>query len=169
MTMSTEINEKRGRRRRAANPNTEVVETNNEVIEENLEAARGITAKKGYATAGRRNRVQVEEPTGNVVTRSASRPMEYFRNVRAELEKVSWPTWPEALRLMLIVLGVTVVASVVLGLISYGFTVLFSQGLQNPIIFVVFALIAVVIAFFGYRYFKNSSTGGSQPNYPTRL
>lgn len=168
--MSAEVNEKRGRRRRTAEAKTQVMDTDSEVIEESKDAAeavqRGITSGKGRPTIGRRNRQQVVEPEGNVVTRTVSRPQEILGDVREELRKVSWPTREEAVRLSRIVILVTILAASILGTISYGFTLLFQQGLQRPLIFVGFFAIAGVIAFLVYRAYKR---GGSTPNYPTRL
>jgi preprotein translocase subunit SecE len=170
--MSAEINEKRGRRRRAADTKTQVVDTDSQVIAENQEMAeavqKGITAPKGRPTVGRRNRQQVEEPEGNVVTRTISAPQEYIQGVREELRKVSWPNREEVFRLTRVVLVVTVLAAVTLGAISFAFTILFQQGLQNPLIFVVFFAVAAGMAFLGYRYYRRTS-GDITPNYPTRL
>jgi preprotein translocase subunit SecE len=40
----------------------------------------------------------------------------FFRETTGELRKVSWPTWPEARQLTLLVLAVMVVMGVILGL-----------------------------------------------------
>jgi preprotein translocase subunit SecE len=177
--MSAEINEKRSRRRRSAEQKTQIVETETEAVdveadeEGDAEATtgalqRGYTAPKGRVTVGRRNRQQVEEPEGNIATRSASGLQEYIAGVRDELRKVSWPTREEAIRLMRIVIIVTAIASVVLGLISFAFTLLFQQGLQNPLVFVAFFVVITPIAYLAYRAYTNSSSSDSS-NYPTRL
>jgi preprotein translocase subunit SecE len=49
----------------------------------------------------------------------------YFKDTRAELRKVTWPSREEALNLTLIVLAVTVAMAVGLGLIDYLFSLLF--------------------------------------------
>ncbi len=49
----------------------------------------------------------------------------YFRETRAELRKVTWPTREQAIRLTLIVLAVTVFMAVLLGAIDYVFAALF--------------------------------------------
>ncbi|MBM3131222.1 MAG: preprotein translocase subunit SecE [Chloroflexi bacterium] len=51
--------------------------------------------------------------------------MQYFRETRAELRKVVWPTRQEAINLTLIVLGTIVVMSVFFGAIDYLLTALF--------------------------------------------
>ena len=40
----------------------------------------------------------------------------FFRETTGELRKVSWPTWPEARQLTLLVLAVMVVMGVILGI-----------------------------------------------------
>ena len=45
----------------------------------------------------------------------------YFKETRAEINKVSWPTRQEALRLTLVVLAVTVFMAIVLGVLDYFF------------------------------------------------
>ena len=56
---------------------------------------------------------------GNVIVR-------YFKETRAELRKVNWPTRQQAINLTLIVLAVTVFMAVLLGVIDYLFAQLFS-------------------------------------------
>ena len=52
----------------------------------------------------------------------------YLRETRAELAKVSWPTFEEARNLSAIVIGVTLAMSIALGLLDFIFAQLF-QGL----------------------------------------
>jgi preprotein translocase subunit SecE len=49
----------------------------------------------------------------------------YFKDTRAELRKVTWPSREEALNLTLIVFAVTVSMAIGLGLIDYLFSFLF--------------------------------------------
>ena len=44
----------------------------------------------------------------------------FFRETAGELRKVSWPTWPEARQLTLLVLAVMVIMGAVLGLTDTG-------------------------------------------------
>ncbi len=44
----------------------------------------------------------------------------YFNETAGELRKVSWPTWPEARQLTILVIVVMVVIGVFLGLVDYG-------------------------------------------------
>lgn len=53
------------------------------------------------------------------------RIVRYFKEVRAELQKVVWPSRREATNLTAIVLGVTTVMSIGLGLVDWIFSQLF--------------------------------------------
>jgi preprotein translocase subunit SecE len=53
----------------------------------------------------------------------------FFRETAGELRKVSWPTWPEARQLTLLVLAVMVVMGIILGLTDTG-----ARGLLNLIL-----------------------------------
>ncbi len=44
----------------------------------------------------------------------------YFNETTGELRKVSWPTWPEARQLTILVIIVMVAIGVFLGLVDYG-------------------------------------------------
>lgn len=44
----------------------------------------------------------------------------FFRETTGELRKVSWPTWPEARQLTLLVLAVMVVMGLILGITDAG-------------------------------------------------
>jgi preprotein translocase subunit SecE len=50
----------------------------------------------------------------------------YFKETRAELRKVNWPTRRQAINLTLIVLAVTAFMAALLGVIDYLFSQLFS-------------------------------------------
>lgn len=54
------------------------------------------------------------------------RIVRYFKEVRAELRKVVWPSRREATNLTAIVLAVTVTMSIVLGIIDWIFARLFA-------------------------------------------
>jgi len=49
----------------------------------------------------------------------------YFKETRAELKKVTWPTRQEALNLTLIVVGFTIFMAALLGIIDYIFAWVF--------------------------------------------
>jgi preprotein translocase subunit SecE len=122
--------------------------------EEAAEPERGTTAGKGRATPGRRSTDEVE---GNAVTRRVGGIREYFEGVNSEIRKVSWPTREETRRLSTIVLITTVLASLALGLISLGFSELFAIGLTQPLIFLGFFIIVVVLGFVLYRRYNAPS------------
>ena len=50
--------------------------------------------------------------------RSENAIQRYFRETSGELRKVSWPTWPEARRLTILVLMVMVVMGAFLGMMD---------------------------------------------------
>ncbi len=50
----------------------------------------------------------------------------YFKDTRAELKKVHWPTRQEAVRLTAIVLAIIAFMAAILGLIDYLFTQMFN-------------------------------------------
>lgn len=51
-------------------------------------------------------------------TKRESRIGRFFRETMGELRRVSWPTWPEARRLTLIVIVVLIVMSIFLGTVD---------------------------------------------------
>jgi len=60
-------------------------------------------------------------------TKNKENPIvKYFRETRAEISKVIWPTREEGTHLALIVLGVMVSMSIALGLVDWLFTQFFS-------------------------------------------
>ena len=52
---------------------------------------------------------------GNLVMRVVEPLIQYLKETRAELRKVTWPTRKEAWNLTLVVVGVTVAMSIILG------------------------------------------------------
>lgn len=52
----------------------------------------------------------------------ATKPLTYLKEVKTEMQRVSWPTRQEATRLTLIVVGVTVVVAVLIGTFDFIFT-----------------------------------------------
>ncbi len=154
MSTDEKLDSKPRRRRWRRGQEEEAVEAavEAEAVEEaeDDEEARSLTAPKGRATPGRRQQQQVtEEARGNVVTRPLYRLTEYWRDVRSELNKVSWPTRAETLQLTRIVLLTTITASIILGLITLGFTRLFAFGLEQPLIFVgLFVIVVALVVIF---------------------
>lgn len=115
-----------------------------------LAVSRGVTAKKGRPTPGRRNRPE-EEEEGNVVVRGVGGLRGYIQDTLEELRKVTWPTREEVRRLTVIVLIVTIISSLVLGGISLLFAEIMRVGIANPIVLVVTFVVAVVLVL-GFIY-----------------
>lgn len=51
----------------------------------------------------------------------------YFRDVRAELSKVSWPSRKQTIEYTLVVIGLSLAIGVFLGVLDYGFTALVNK------------------------------------------
>jgi preprotein translocase subunit SecE len=164
--MSTEekLDSKPKRRRWRRGQEDEAVEAAVEAEEvedaEDDEDARSLTAPKGRATPGRRQLQQVTEVArGNAVTRPLYRLAEYWRDVRSELNKVSWPTREETIQLTRIVLLTTIISAIILGVITLLFTELFRLGLDLPIIFIgLFVVVVALVVMFLRR-------GDQRPTY----
>jgi preprotein translocase subunit SecE len=54
-----------------------------------------------------------------------NRLVKYFKDTRAELRKVTWPTREEAINLTIVVLVVTLIMTILLFLVDSGFNALF--------------------------------------------
>jgi len=54
------------------------------------------------------------------VRKSENAVQRYFRETTGELRKVSWPTWPEARRLTMLVLVVMVIVGLFLATVDFG-------------------------------------------------
>jgi preprotein translocase SecE subunit len=143
MSAENTVEEKRSRRRRRRQ---EVAE---EQTDEQEVDDRSITAGKGRATPGRRTNA-VTETSGNFITRPVRGMRDYLEGVSAEMQKVAWPSREDTRRLTILVIATTIIASLVLGIISLGFTELFRLGLNNPLIFVIFFVAVGVLAFLIY-------------------
>lgn len=159
MSAENTVEEKSRRRRRRSSAETENEAVEEDEMEEAESAARGITASKGRATPGRRNQLAVDEvQRGNALTRPFYDLREYFLGVRDELRKVSWPTREEMRRLAIIVIVVTILSSIVLGIISIVFTELFVIGLETPLVFgVVFG--AGALGFLAFNRLRSRAPG----------
>ena len=68
-----------------------------------------------------------------VEVKQDNRLVRYLKETRAELRKVHWPTRKEARNLTLIVLGVTVAMSVLLGILDFVFSWLSGGVFVNPV------------------------------------
>jgi len=61
---------------------------------------------------------------------SDSRAVKYFKEVRAEIRKVTWPERSEVLRMTAIVLAVLLISSAGMAIIDYGFQWLMKTVIQ---------------------------------------
>lgn len=66
------------------------------------------------------------KPTTEKKEKKENRLVRYFKGVRAEMSKMTWPTRQVTLRLTAIVLGVTAAMSIALGLIDWVFARVFA-------------------------------------------
>jgi preprotein translocase subunit SecE len=129
--------------------------------DESEEEERGLTAGKGRATPGRRTQeVELAKGEGNFITRRFRGLAEYWEGVRDEARKVVWPTREETRRLTAIVLTVTIIASVVLGAISLGFSAVIAAGLNSPLLVFGGLFGLAVVAFILYLRSANRRTRG---------
>lgn len=143
-------------------PDEVVDEAIEEVEEDDSEDdERGLTVGKGRATPGRRTQeVEIAKSEGNFVTRRFRGLAEYWEGVRDEARKVVWPTREETRRLTAIVLTVTIIASVVLGAISLGFSGMIAAGLNSPVLVFGGLFGLALIAFVVYLRSANRRTSG---------
>ncbi|MCY3833104.1 MAG: preprotein translocase subunit SecE [Chloroflexi bacterium] len=114
---------------------------------------RAITQKKGKATPGRRTRkVKTDkvEPQGNAITRPLYMTVDYFSNVRSELNKVAWPSRHDTRRLTILCINVTIVSAIFLGILAVIWSEFMRIGL-NP--GMAWMLLAVIVAMVGGALF----------------
>ncbi len=171
MSASETLDEKRERRRQRrrtkavdiASPDQDAVldaeEEAEEALDEAFDDGRGVTAKKGRATPGRRNQLDApEERRSNFLTRPIYAVVDYFTGVRSELAKVTWPTREEARRLTIIVIVTTIVSAIVLGIVSLAFGELFRLGLQTPALIIATFVIITLGALYWLRRGSTQNT-----------
>jgi preprotein translocase subunit SecE len=146
------IKEKRARRRKRRQ---DTPAEENDAAAEEIE--KGLTEKKDRATPSRR-----KGEVGQVTQTKSSNPImrvfnpirEYIEGVRSELDKVTWPTREETLRLTYIVAAATVASALFLGGLSIIFTELFNIGVETPLVFLgVFVVFLVIL--YGYARFTS--------------
>lgn len=114
---------------------------------------RAITQKKGKATPGRRSRkvkTAKVEPQGNAITRPLYMTVDYFVNVRSELNKVAWPSRHDTRRLTILCINVTIVSAIFLGILAVIWSEFMRIGL-NP--GMAWMLLAVIVAMVGGALF----------------
>lgn len=111
---------------------------------------------KGRATPSRRGGSTTAKP-GNFLTRPFSGIINYLREVKQELDKVTWPTREDTIRLTYVVLIVTVISSLALGGLSLFADLLVRLSLQTPAIFGVAFAVAIGATVY---YMRRGSSGG---------
>lgn len=84
----------------------------------------GVLAEDGTPAAGRR-----QAPSPNAPREPRTKPRQFFREVKAELRKVAWPSRRETLNLSLIVLVFLVVMTAIISV--------FDLGLSKAVLFIV--------------------------------
>ena len=121
-------------------------------VEEKTQSA--ITRKKGKATPGRRSRkvktAAKAEPQGNALTRPLYMTVDYFSNVRSELNKVAWPSRYDTRRLTILCINVTIASAIFLGILAVIWSEFMRIGL-NP--GMAWMLLAVIVAMVGGALF----------------
>ena len=91
-----------------------------------------ITEGKGRATPGRRRSRKTKSKTedeGNSLTRPLYSTIDYFSNVRSELNKVAWPSREDTRRLTILCINVTIASALFLGFLSVLLTEFIELGL----------------------------------------
>ena len=68
----------------------------------------------------------------------------YFKETRAELRKVTWPTRDESINLTIIIVTVTVVVAIFLGLLDFLFQEVVSGILLNNFVWIAVAIVLFV-------------------------
>lgn len=80
--------------------------------------------------------------------------VKYFKETRAELRKVSWPTREETQNLTLIIVAVTVTMAAFLGILDYAFQIVVGSVIAGNVISMVVA--AVLLAAGAAAFYYNS-------------
>ncbi len=109
-----------------------------------------ITERKGTATPGRRTRKIKKgkpEPQGNTITRPLFQVVDYFADVRSELNKVAWPSREDTRRLTILCINVTIASAIFLGILAVIWSEFMRIGL-NP--GYAWMLLAVIVAMVGF-------------------
>ena len=121
-------------------------------VEEQTRSA--LTQKKGKATPGRRSRkvktTTKAEPQGNTLTRPLYTTVDYFSDVRSELNKVAWPSRHDTRRLTILCINVTIASAIFLGILAVIWSEFMRIGL-NP--GMAWMLLAVIVAMVGGAFF----------------
>jgi preprotein translocase subunit SecE len=82
--------------------------------------------------------------TATTTTREDNLVVRYFKETRAELRKVAWPTRDETVNLTTIIVTVTVAVAIFLGLLDFIFQEVMSGVLRIDFIWLGLALVLLV-------------------------
>lgn len=112
-----------------------------------------VTEGKGRATPSRRkSKEKNNEESGNALTRPVTGFIGYLADVRSELNKVTWPSREDTIRLTRIVIAVTILAALALGILSAFLTEFFKFGLNgNDWLLLGIVVVAFVVAYLAMR------------------
>ncbi len=113
------------------------------------QATSAMTEKKGKATPGRRTRKVKKtknEPQGNAVTRPLYLTVDYFGNVRSELNKVAWPNREDTRRLTILCINVTIASAIFLGILAVIWSEFMRIGLNPGNAWMLLAVIVAMLA-----------------------
>ena len=114
-----------------------------QIVDENENS---MTEKKGKATPGRRQtkaKKSKNESQGNAITAPLYAVLDYFSNVRTELNKVAWPSREETRHLTILCINVTIISALALGALSLLLTEFVQIGLANS--WILLATIAAMV------------------------
>jgi preprotein translocase subunit SecE len=92
--------------------------------------------------------------TAAVTPKEENVVVKYFKETRAELRKVSWPTREETQNLTMIIVGVTVAMAIFLGILDYIFQIVAAGVIGGDVIRIVIA--ALLLAAGGAAFYFNS-------------
>jgi preprotein translocase subunit SecE len=76
-----------------------------------------------------------------VTTKEDNAIIKYLKETRAELRKVTWPTWEETKNLTLIIVATTVVMALFLGILDYIFQIVVAGIIRADIIYIILAVV----------------------------
>jgi len=154
MVRQSAISDSRRRRLKARGIDPDAAPTS--VVES---VAAPMIAPKGRPTPSAREGARgAEAPRG--IRRIFARIEEYFRNVRAEMNRVTWLPRADLLRLSYIVLGVTAITAAFLGIVSFVFESLNvdianRSTILGPIVIIGLILIVSILWLVRDRLFPN--------------
>lgn len=109
-----------------------------------------LTDKKGRATPSRRTSRKESkaknESSGNAITRPLNSVVDYFSNVRTEMNKVAWPSREDTRRLTILCINVTIASSLFLGALSLVLTQFMELGLAPGNAWLLIGVIVLMVA-----------------------